>query len=265
MKRPFRIGTTSFIYPDHILPNVKKIGRFFDEIELLIFESEPDSVLPDKTEITELARLSETLEVSYNIHLPTDVSLTHVSASSRQHAADTIARVVDLCRPLAPSTHTLHLEMGEADTPEDTTAWQARAEDGLERLMRHVPYPGIFSVETLDYPPDCLVPLLAPFELPVCLDIGHHFRYGYDLNHSMVLFQGRMAVMHLHGVTVQDHKIRDHAGLDCLSPEQLDQVLALLRSYQGTVSLEVFSRSNLKRSLAVLAGVFDDIPAWLPG
>jgi sugar phosphate isomerase/epimerase len=265
MKRPFRIGTTSFIYPDHILPNVRKTGRFFDEIELLIFESDPDTVLPDKKEIAGLARLSQTLEVAYNIHLPTDVSLTHASASARQHAADTIARVVDLCRPLAPSTHTLHLEMGGADTPENRTVWQARAQDGLERLMRHVPDPKLFSVETLDYPPDCLVPLLAAFELPVCLDVGHHFRYGYDLNHSAALFQGRIAVMHLHGVAVQEHEVRDHAGLDCLAPEQLDQVMALLTSFRGTVSLEVFNRSNLDRSLAVLAGVFDDIPVRLPG
>lgn len=265
MKRPFRIGTTSFIYPDHILPNVKKIGRYFDEIELLIFESEPDAVLPDKTEIAELARLSETLDVAYNIHLPTDVSLTHASVSARQHAAGTIARVVDLCRPLAPSTHTLHLEKGGADTPDNNAAWQVRAQDGLERLMRHVPDPGIFSVETLDYPPDCLVPLLAAFDLPVCLDIGHHFRYGYDLNRSAALFQGRMSVMHLHGVAVQEHEVRDHAGLDCLAPEQLDQVMTLLTSFRGTVSLEVFNRLNLNRSLAVLAGVFDDIPAHLPG
>jgi sugar phosphate isomerase/epimerase len=265
MKRPFRIGTTSFIYPDHILPNVKKIGRYFDEIELLIFESRPYTVLPDRTEITELSRLSETLNVAYNIHLPTDVSLTHQTASARQHAADTIARVVDLCRPLAPSTHTLHLEMGGTDSPENRTAWQARAEDGLERLMRQVPDPKIFSVETLDYPPDCLVPLLAAFELRICLDIGHHFRYGYDLNRSAALFQGRMAVIHLHGVTVQDHKVRDHAGLDCLAPEQLDQVMALLRNFRGTVSLEVFNRLNLDRSLAVLAGLFDDIPVRLPG
>jgi hypothetical protein len=74
-----------------------------------------------------------------------------------------------------------------------------------------------------------------------------------------------MAVIHLHGVTVQDHKVRDHAGLDCLAPEQLDQVMALLRNFRGTVSLEVFNRLNLDRSLAVLAGLFDDIPVRLPG
>jgi sugar phosphate isomerase/epimerase len=265
MKKPFRIGTTSFIYPDHRVPNVQKIGRFFDEIELLIFESMPDTVLPDKTEIQHLARLSETLDLSYNVHLPTDVRLAHPSASARQHAADTFARVVDLCRPLCPSTHTLHLEKEAADPPENKAAWQARAEDGLERLMQHVPDPDIFSVETLDYPPDWLVPLVAAFDLPVCLDIGHHFRYGYDLDNSVSLFQGRMAVMHLHGVTVQDRRPRDHVGLDRLAPEQMDQVVNLLKAYQGTVSLEVFNRSNLNRSLAVLADVFEDIPSQLPG
>jgi sugar phosphate isomerase/epimerase len=265
MKRPFRIGTTSFIDPDHILPNVRKIGRFFDEIELLIFESMPETVLPEKTEIAELARLSETLDVTYNIHLPTDVSLTHPSPRARQHAAETIARVVDLCRPLAPSTHTLHLEMEGHDSAEKTDAWQASARDGLARLMRYVPNLEIFSVETLAYPPDCLVPLLTAYDLRICLDLGHHFLYGYDLNHSVNLFRGRIALMHLHGVGPVGHKIRDHAGLDLLGPDQLSQVMELLKQYQGTVSLEVFSRSALNRSLAVLSGVFDDVLSRLPG
>ena len=30
--RPFRLGTTSFIYPGKILPNVKCLGPIFDEI-----------------------------------------------------------------------------------------------------------------------------------------------------------------------------------------------------------------------------------------
>jgi hypothetical protein len=41
LPRLFRLGTTSFIVPDHIIPNVMKLGYFFDEIELLVFESDP--------------------------------------------------------------------------------------------------------------------------------------------------------------------------------------------------------------------------------
>jgi sugar phosphate isomerase/epimerase len=264
MKRLFRIGTPSFIYPDHIFPNVQKIGRFFDEIELLIFESLPASVLPAAEEIENLARLSEEMNVTYNIHLPTDVSLTHPSARERQHAAETFARVVDLCRPLAPSTHTLHLEMNGHEIPEKAAAWQTRARDGLDRLMQCVPDPGIFSLETLDYPPDCLVPLLKSYQLKVCLDVGHHFRHGFDLKHSLDLFRERIALMHLHGVATQENSPRDHVGLDRLPPDQLDQVMKLLEQYPGTVSLEVFNRVELNRSLAVLSRVFEDMPGPLP-
>jgi len=63
MKRVFRLGTTSFIYPDHILPNVRKTGALFEEIEILVFESIPETVLPQKTEIAELAALSRDLDV----------------------------------------------------------------------------------------------------------------------------------------------------------------------------------------------------------
>jgi len=74
--KPFKLGTTSFIFPDHIIPNVKKLGPFFDEIELLIFESQPAFVLPSKDEIKELLYLSQKHDLTYNIHLPIDVSLT---------------------------------------------------------------------------------------------------------------------------------------------------------------------------------------------
>ncbi|RLB86435.1 MAG: sugar phosphate isomerase/epimerase, partial [Deltaproteobacteria bacterium] len=59
--RPFRLGTTSFIYPDHLLPNVRQIGPFFDEIELLVFESQSKGVLPSRADIRELGQLSEDL------------------------------------------------------------------------------------------------------------------------------------------------------------------------------------------------------------
>jgi hypothetical protein len=40
---PFRIGTTSFIYPAGYTENVARLGPHVDEIEILMFESHPDS------------------------------------------------------------------------------------------------------------------------------------------------------------------------------------------------------------------------------
>ena len=70
----FRLGTTSFIYPDHYLPNVKMLGPYLNEIELLLFESAYDS-LPSKHEIKELSILAEEFDITYDIHLPIDISL----------------------------------------------------------------------------------------------------------------------------------------------------------------------------------------------
>jgi len=109
--KPFRLGTTSFIFPDHIIPNVKKLGPVFDEIEILVFESMPKEVLPSKDDVKELLYLSQELDLTYNIHLPIDVSLTHDALKERQKAKDTIHKVIDLFAPLTPTTHTLHLDM----------------------------------------------------------------------------------------------------------------------------------------------------------
>ena len=107
--------------------------------------------------------------------------------------------------------------------------------------------------------------MLEAYGLQVCLDVGHHFRYGYDLQHSVDMFKNRIAVMHLHGVMVSGQKIRDHVGLDRLPLDQLCQTMDVLKTYEGTVSLEVFNRWDLNRSLAVLSDVFDEIPAPVPG
>ncbi|HKL01339.1 MAG TPA: cobamide remodeling phosphodiesterase CbiR [Desulfotignum sp.] len=264
MKRRFCLATTSFIYPDHIIPNVRKTGAVFDEIELLVFESMPGDVLPTRDQIAELACLSRDLDVGYNVHLPTDVSLTGSAANHRQKAADTMARVVELCAPLSPSTHTLHLEMGFQREKKAVDAWQVRALDGLERLKPLLPSPGVISLETLDYAPALLQPLAEAHDFRICIDAGHHFRYGYDLAHSFALFRDRLALVHLHGTACLEKKMKDHISLDHLEPHQLHQVRSLLADCETTVSLEVFNRQDLNRSLSLLSAMFTDIPSQLP-
>ena len=102
--KSFKLGTTSFIFPDHIVPNVKKLGRFFDEIELLVFESHPREILPTEDDIKELLYLSHKHNLTYNIHLPTDVSFSSEAETDRLKASDTVLQVMELFAPLAPST-----------------------------------------------------------------------------------------------------------------------------------------------------------------
>ncbi len=268
--RLFRLGTTSFIVPDHIIPNVIRLGPFFDEIELLVFESFPLDVLPSKEDVKTLLSLSRDLNLTYNIHLPTDVSLSDESARKRQMAADTLLSVMDRLAPLNPSTHTLHLDMPqdvwqEMGNPEKMENWIKSTRKGLALLLSDISDPGIISVETLDYPFSYIEPLIREFHLSVCLDVGHQIRYGYDLLQTFDAYQSRIPIIHLHGVDGSGGVKKDHKALDALSDDEIRNIQNRLETFRGVVSLEVFNLENLNRSLSVLSRCFQDILYPIPG
>ncbi len=238
---PFKLATTSFIYPDRIVPNVKRLGSVFDEIELLIFESRPFipkfkdnnckkvnsqicsyktisrqttvinpidliDVLPSKDEIRELVNLSHSLDLTYNVHLPVDVSLTDASKTERIKAVDTIKRVLELCVPLNPTTHTLHLEfnyrktdkhnksdnynkadnrlfdsdLSYLESDDNLKIWREIARESLENLSLSLADPSIISIETLDYPFEYIADIVDEYGFSICIDAGHLIRYGYN-------------------------------------------------------------------------------------
>ena len=261
MKRPFRLGTTSFIYPDHIIPNVQKIGAFFDEIELLVFESKPEAVIPSRQDVRELSELSRDLDLTYNVHLPTDISLTAPDLRLRREAADTLKRVIERFS-IAPVTRfTLHLEMDKPMPSQDgIEAWQNNARQGLELLVPALEDRTTVGVETLWYPPDLFKNLVNEFGLSVCADLGHHIKYGYDINRTFELFGPKINLIHLHGVDTRLEPPQDHIGLDKTAPDEFRKIVDLLKHYTGTVSLEVFNLADLQGSLTALTGIFNDIP-----
>ncbi len=262
--KPFKLGTTSFIFPDHIIPNVKKLGPFFDEIELLIFESRPVEVLPSHNDVKELLNLSQEHEFTYNIHLPTDISLTHESLDLRLKAKDTILRVIDLFAPLNPTTHTLHLDMPpdvkkNIENQKKLKNWQEKTRQSLGALISDISNPGIISIETLDYPFACLETLVEEFKLSVCIDAGHQIKYGHNLLEIFEKHKLRTSIIHLHGVVFSKQNIKDHTALDNLPEKYFRQVQTILEAFTGVVSLEVFNLENLNRSLMILSKVFKNI------
>ncbi len=259
--RQFRLGTTSFIFPDHIIPNVEQLGPYFDEIELLIFESQPKDVLPSEDRVKELFELSQTLDLAYNIHLPIDISITCDRLDERKKAVDTLSEVIQLFSPLKPSTYTLHLDMPE-NVKKDSDSfhkWSDNTHQGLGALLNHVSNPGLISIETLDYPFSIIEPMIEEFNLSVCMDIGHLVKYGYNLLETYGTNQNRTAVIHLHGVDFKTNKIKDHTSLDKLPEETFKEIVTILRRFEGVVSLEVFNLKNLNDSLKSLSQLFKHI------
>ncbi len=241
---PFRLATTSFIHPADYTVNVIRLAPLVDEIELLFLEREH---LPSVNEVNELKELADSLDIGYNIHLPMDISLVDPSPGIRHRSRNAILKALERVAPLKATTHTMHVTFAEAySNPDSVKAWQECAVESLAGLLQRAPVPPrCISVETLDFPPRWLAPVVFQLHLPVCVDVGHVVRFGYDLQDTLGLFSRRIAIFHLHGVTGD----QDHRALNHLPAEFGRMVTPLLKDFRGSVSLEVFSHQDLMDSL----------------
>ncbi len=245
---PFRLSVPSFVYPADYATNVKLLGPFVDEIELLFFESAEQS-LPTATQIQELSGLAARLDLFYNVHLPLDLDLGSENDLQRRHAVERLTQIIQLSAPLRPTTHTLHLQFNDKNSCQLDT-WRTRTLASLEILLRKTNLPPrAISVETLDYPPEWMAPVVNRLNLSVCVDVGHLIINGFDLLQTLQQFGNRTNIIHLHGVSGG----KDHRGLDQLQPAILEFMRGFLSHYCGTLSLEIFSLIPLQNSLRILS------------
>ena len=249
---PFKIGTTSFIYPDSYVRNVKMLAPYLDEIELILFESTPDS-LPSNHEIKELFFLTNEYDLSYNIHLPLDISLGAAEPSTRHFALETIKNIMDLTASLSPTTYTLHLPYEEIDFEnERIKRWKERTYHSMEMLCTSGINSRTISIETLNYPLEWVKEILIDFNLSVCMDLGHLILYGMDMRSIFNRYENRTSIIHLHGA----NENQDHQPLDLLSKSNLKTILEILKRFKSIVSIEVFSYDHLNASLNLLEKVW---------
>jgi sugar phosphate isomerase/epimerase len=254
---PFNIGTTSFIYPDGYVSNVKMLGPYLENIELLLFESNHTDALPSKLVIGELARMASDFNMSYNVHLPTDVSISDRNPEQQHIAVETIVRVMERVAPLLPTTLTLHLPYNEASLDEDVVKrWQGRAIRNLSKILANGTPGQLISVENLDYPFEIVDPIIAELGLTICLDCGHLILQGDDIQTFFDTRSAKIAIIHLYGVA----KNHFHGALDGLPEKLIDPIMRLLAKFNGLVSLEVFSYAHLEASLKFIEKCWNHQP-----
>lgn len=245
---PFKLGTTSFIYPDHIIPNIRMLGPYLDEIEILFFESAPTS-LPSRHEIKEIGILAKEFDLSYNVHLPLDISLSAPDPSKRQAALEANLQIIDLTMPLSPSTCTLHLPYNGTDIkPERIKKWQELVHQSMEQLLATGIESKSISIETLDYPFEWVENILNDLNLSACIDLGHLMVHGFEPETVFDRYSQITSIIHLHGVKNN----KDHLALDRLSSKRTNIIMGILKRFTGVVSLEVFSFDRLASSLNFL-------------
>jgi hypothetical protein len=82
------------------------------------------------------------------------------------------------------------------------------------------------------------------------MDVGHLLLSGHRVGDCATRFGSRLAAAHLHAAA---HG-RDHLPLERLPERAALETLRMLSSYEGIVSLEVFSFEALSASVEWLAG-----------
>lgn len=243
---PFRVGSTSYVYPDDILPNVEQLAAKgdVDDIELILFEvDDGPNNLPDAASVQKLSDIAAQYGLTYTVHLPLDLQLA-TEGDSQHRSLIKAERVIKTTLPLDPFAYVFHLDGKSVAEP----GWVARAVRALEIVIDWVGQPEVLAVENLEsWEPSYLDPVLAALPIGRTTDIGHLWKSGRDPLTVLDDWLPRTRVIHIHGLAERDHK-----SLALISPEQLDPVMKKLMDFRGVLTLEVFDTDDFFSSRKVL-------------
>jgi sugar phosphate isomerase/epimerase len=256
-KYPFRLGTTSYIVPDDIIPNVRYLCDKVDDIELVLFESDEFCNLPSKEDIALLAEMAGEHGLTYSVHLPMDVYLGNGDRQERERSVGKCRRIIDLVRDLPKSAFVMHFESGPGVdinrfSGDESNRFLDSLRDSAQLLLEGCGEPAsMFCAENLNYPFDLVWPVVQEAGFSVTLDVGHLEFYGFPTAEYLQRYLSHARVLHMHGTK----EGRDHNSLAFMSTEALDLVVESLRAAGGepkVFTLEIFSEPDFVSSCRAL-------------
>ena len=251
----FRIGTTSYIIPADILPNVEWLAGKVQDIQLLLFETDAHgSNLPDAILRRQLRQIAARHGMTYSVHLPLDLCLADGGEITHESIVKA-RRVIEATRELEPTAYTVHLngrtlpcELG-GDGSRTLAAWQAEAKIALQAVADRLPDPASLAIENLEnWDPQAFAPLLAELPVSRAVDIGHLWLEKKPVFPTLVEWLPRTRLIHIHGTGTRDHQSLAHAPR-----EELRQTLRFLRDhFTGVVTIEVFNEADFTSSMELI-------------
>lgn len=235
----FRLGCTSYVYPDTMLNNVEHCAGVFDDIEMIFFESEGVNNWPTAQEVDKMAAILKKNGTTATIHFPIDKKAAAEDDKERTVFCEQAVTLVEHTLPLEPFAYILHLEGVDRDASHsEMVEWRKRTRDVSQALLA---FPGLdpekITVENLNYPWEWNQIPARENGFSFCLDFGHFCRYGVDWRKPFRMLLPETRVIHLHGW----NGTKDHVSLEEHDRKDLEELAVLLkREFSGVVSLELF-------------------------
>jgi sugar phosphate isomerase/epimerase len=249
-RKPFRIGTTSYIYPADIITNVRRLAGIVDDVEIVLFEVARDDDLPTHELLSEMKDIAAEKNMSYTIHLPIHAALGDPDETLRIASSESAMKVVALAGRLDPWAYVIHLNPFESGDPRPDTEWRDwahRCAKSLSLIASRSADAERLCIENLEgYEISRLAPVLDELPVSLCLDIGHLWVQHIDPVQCIERYAKRIRVVHIHGID-----IRDHASLENTDARELNRVLDALavNGFGGVLTIEVFRYRDLASSL----------------
>ena len=247
-KFPWRIGATSYVVPADLMTNVRLLADTVDDVQLLFFESFAGTGMEHRVDVAGLRQVAHDHDLTYTVHLPTDIRLGSADPHRREQGIAEIVRLINELEVLSPLSFDLHL-LPEPDLPD--SEWQDCLDQSLGVLSKRLGNAvKLLAIENIDYPLSLVLPLVRSHGFSLCLDAGHIQRYGHDFEEAVQSFLPLAGHVHLHGVADG----RDHRALGTkevpLVAEFGEKLAAI--EYTGVVTLEVYRKDWLEVSLKIL-------------
>ena len=254
---PFRFGTSSYIIPADIMPNIEFLKDKVDDVELVLFESDEFSNLPSPEDMQKLAEMAEEWALTYSVHLPLDVYFGHPERGERERSVGKCLRIIELTRDLPKSAYVMHFEAGpgvniNAFSKDENRLFTEALRDSVAMLLKGSAVPAsAFCAENLNYPFELVWPVVEEFGLSVTLDVGHLEYYGFPTGEYLERYLPHAKVLHMHGTL----NGKDHNSLAFMRPEALDLVMKALTDIpvpDRVFTLEIFSEEDFNSSSRVM-------------
>jgi sugar phosphate isomerase/epimerase len=250
---PFRLGAPSYIVPGDILTNVDILSKQVDDIELIIFESDEISPLPDPQCVSKLSQMAHDSDLSFTVHLPLDIWLGDADPRQRRKSVGKCLRVAQRMRPLSPLGFIVHCYLDKKTTlnVEDVMCWRKNIEESIDGLLASGLSPESLWIENLDYPFYFIEPVIEEKKLGICLDIGHILLAGLPVVEYVNKYFDKTRIVHLHGII----NGKDHCDISEMDKELLGMLFRKLNEItlpKKVVCLEVFDAVSFATSLSVL-------------
>jgi sugar phosphate isomerase/epimerase len=249
-----KIGTTSYIYPDEIIPNVRKLVNLVDDIELVLFEGKDYSNLPSTEDINTLSRISEESGITYTVHLPIDLDICSIDGDFRKFSLGRMLEIMKLTSPLDATGYIVHLPRREVESEE---MWVLRTVRSLSELFIQFGNRDI-CIENLSYPVKHILPIVEEFDFNLCLDISHALKCSDDWKEIFDNSFNTIKIIHFYGPEIDGE---GHTGLQKADRGFVKSVVnkILSSNFTGLLTLEVFGAEDFFESKKILD---EEISSW---